>query len=517
MNVRICCVFLVLLFTFASVKAQNTRILPVSGGTANIVDSIPKIEIDAESLNHIIDIKKQFELQNKTYSVPIRLNSDLLRFMKKDELTISPEAMYWARWVRDASTIFDSRVTFRDTVIANPIFLSPVFRGNILPDNLKLYEDIGWKSAYKDSYAFMYEPDTTLFADYYAKKKTEESMATYLETKHISLFRFAESHLPGETIETSIIRKPVYENISLKVEPELKSPEEMDALQKFIPDRRYWQSGFESAIQFSQNYITDNWYKGGSSNLNLFTKNHLKYDYKKDKLQLTNEIEIKASFYNAPKDTLHAYKIGDDLLRLHSNFGYQAFKKWYYTLDGEFKTQMFSNHKENSKIKQAAFLSPFTVNLGVGMKYDLSKKYKTRHKNLKLSINLAPFSYTYMYSVSKDSLMDLGRHGFKKKIDPVAGKNAFENSLSRFGSTVRADMTMNFSRHITWQSRVYYFTTYESVTAEFENTLTLALTRHFSTRIYAHLRYDDSVTKTADFDSYFQLNELLSFGFNYKW
>ena len=47
--------------------------------------------------------------------------------------------------------------------------------------------------------------------------------------------------------------------------------------------------------------------------------------------------------------------------------------------------------------------------------------------------------------------------------------------------------------------------------------MVLAISRFFSTRIYFHLRYDDGVEKTEDNKSYFQLNELLSFGFNYKW
>jgi hypothetical protein len=228
-------------------------------------------------------------------------------------------------------------------------------------------------------------------------------------------------------------------------------------------------------------------------------------------VQFTNELELKASIYNAPNDTLHDYKIGDDLLRLHSNVGFKAFPQWYYTVDAEFKTQLFSNFQENTQVKQAALLSPFAVNVGVGMKYDLAKTYKERNKKLKLSANLAPFSYTYLQSINTD--IDLGRHGFKKKDDT----GQYSNTLSRFGSTVRMDMTMNFNRNISWQSRFYYFTTYEFSQFEFENTLVLAITRYFSTRIYAHLRFDDSVTRKSDFDSYFQLNELLSFGFNYKW
>ena len=76
---------------------------------------------------------------NKTYSAPLAPSTNLLRFLKKDELEISDEAMYWARLVRDASTIFDNTMTFRDTVIVNPLFMPIVFRGDYLPENLIFY------------------------------------------------------------------------------------------------------------------------------------------------------------------------------------------------------------------------------------------------------------------------------------------------------------------------------------------------------------------------------------------
>ena len=68
-------------------------------------------------------------------------------------------------------------------------------------------------------------------------------------------------------------------------------------------------------------------------------------------------------------------------------------------------------------------------------------------------------------------------------------------------------MTFQFNRNVSWYSRFYYFTSYDRMLGEFENRLTISL----------NLRYDDAVTKKEDFDSYLQINELLSFGFNYKW
>jgi hypothetical protein len=460
-------------------------------------------------MDKIIDLRTLLNQQNKTYSQPVPINNPLLRFLETDEIPLSPEALYWARLVRDASARFDESLSFRDTIIVSHLFMPPIFRGDAVNNtDAALYDKNRWKLA-PPPFRW-YQTDTSLFLDVKQRFEMEKLALRYVEEHHPAYFRYSKRDLPNDIIRITSIRTPVYEEVPLKISSEIVQSE-LEAPAKFIPDRLYWRSAFESAIQFSQNYVSPNWHKGGSSNLNIFTKNHLKYDYSKNKIQFTNEIEIKASIYNAPNDTLHAYKIGDDIVRLHSNVGYKAFNKWFYTFDAEFKTQLFSNYQENTPVKQAALLSPFAFNMGIGMKYDLNKSFRTRNRNLKLSANLAPFSYTFLQSLNKD--IDLGRHGFRKDKDT----GEYQNTLNRFGSTIRTDMTVNFNRNISWQSRFYYFTTYETSQFEFENTLILAINRHFSTRIYAHLRYDDTVAKKEDFNSYFQLNELLSFGFNYKW
>ncbi|OAV74062.1 hypothetical protein Barb7_02493 [Bacteroidales bacterium Barb7] len=353
-----------------------------------------------------------------------------------------------------------------------------------------------------------------MLPEYARKRAFEERMHQYFAANRPHYFRYTRQDMPKELIAPEPIRQEKVKELPVVADKEAYRVEDMDAPVRFIPERRYWHSAFESAVHFSQNYFSPNWHKGGTSNLNLLTRNYLKYDYQKDKVQLTNEMELKISTYTAPKDTLRNHKIGEDVFRIHSNLGYRAFNKWYYTFDAEFRTQLFSNFQENSMMRMAALLSPISFNFGLGMKYELNKSFTKKHKRLSLALNMAPVSYTYMYSLMDDpAKLDLGRHGFKR--DPET--NEFQHRLSQFGSTVRADLTFNFDRNISWQSRVYYFTSFDRVVGEFENTLTMGISRFFSTRIYLHLRFDDGVAKKEYFDSYLQTNELLSFGFNYKW
>ncbi len=459
-------------------------------------DTIPAINLSEEELDNIVDIRKQFEKQNKTYSAPLAPSTNLLRFLKKDELEISDEAMYWARLVRDASTIFDNTMTFRDTVIVNPLFMPIVFRGDYLPENLIFYNFDSLKE--RTPYDNLYRADS-IFKDLERNKQFEEMAYKYVQNNYPTYFRYSERDLPNEVIKPKFIKKNIYEDLPIKVEADANF-EDVDAPARFIPERRYWISAFESAVQFSQNYVSENWYKGGSSNLNLFTKNNLKYDYKKDKVQVTNELEFKASVYTAPKDTLRNYKIGDDVFRIHSNVGYQAFNKWYYTFDAEFKTQFFTNYQENERIKQAAFLAPFSINFGLGMTYSKTNA----SKSIQFNASIAPLSYNLKTAI--DPHIDHELFGIPQTV----------KSQSEIGSN--ADITLNWKigKMVTYKTRLFLFTDYDYFLGDWENTLNIQFSRFFSTQLYANLRYDSSADKyAAPKWKRFMLKEILSIGLSY--
>lgn len=506
--------FIVLLFNNTPIGAQDINIINESQLSqpvqAAAPDTFPLLDLDETELEKIPDLRAQFERLNSSYSAPAAPSENLLRFLKKNEIGLSPEAQYWVDWVRDPSTIISPWATLRDTTIVNPLFTPILFKGGLIPKDLQLY-DKDFVAKQRPDFP-LFEPDTTLFQDETLKNKLRNTAYNYVRVNYPEYFRYSERDLPTDVVTTDVIHKATYEPKLIKVEGDPNAFNDVDAPVKFIPERRYWTSHFQSSIQFAQNYISPNWHKGGVSALNLTNRQYFVYNYNKDRVQFTNELEWKTNVYTAPKDTLRDYKIGDDVLRLHSNFGYRAFNKWYYTFDATFQTQLFNNYAENTETKLAGLLAPLKVNVGIGMKYDLNKTFpNNKHKKVGLAVNVAPLSYNLMYSAEKE--MDLGRHGFKK--DPETGE--FERQLHQFGSTINATLNWQFNRNVSLYSRFNYFTSYHQMVGEFENRLTMAISRFFSTTISLYVRYDDGVSKKEDFDSYFQINELLSFGFNYKW
>ena len=143
----------------------------------------------------------------------------------------------------------------------------------------------------------------------------------------------------------------------------------------------HWLKNFDASLQFSQAYVSPNWYQGGNSNLNAIL--NVLYDVKLNpafhpNLIFETSVQYKLGINNAPDDTVHSYNISEDLLQVNSKIGLKAAKRWYYSMNVQFKTQLLNNYRTNSNDLAAAFLSPGELNLGLGMTYNYENPKKTR-------------------------------------------------------------------------------------------------------------------------------------------
>lgn len=319
---------------------------------------------------------------------------------------------------------------------------------------------------------------------------------------HPELVRFNTDQLP-EPPKEYVVKADPKRNM-LTVDPFIPESHKPGApVDRRRIKRRNWLHTFTSSLQFTQAYISDNWYQGGENNINVLGDVEWQVSLNQTlhpKLLFTNTVHYKLGVMTAHSDSLRNYSISEDNLQINTKFGYKAVKNWYYSATMQFKTQFFNNYKSNTHTMTAALLSPGELNLGLGMTYN----YTDPKKDRSISLSIAPASYNMKIC---QNITDLSPTSF--------GINEGHHVKHNLGSNLECKFTWGFNANISWSARLYAFTDYSYVQGDFENTFDFSITRHLQTKIYVHLRYD----KSHDRDSYWgywQLKEILSFGLTYR-
>lgn len=397
---------------------------------------------------------------------------------------------------------FPYNVSFRDTVIYDRLFLPVVFDGKILPPHL----DFIPKNPLMEVPQFHLIPEENTFAPLI--KRAEEVQARkrnfYMDMSNIGDVRYNASVLKSiprlneqDATKRNFLHDLIATDDAVKITPV--------EIEKINPGFIYWVKTGEHALQVAQNHISKNWYTGGNSSFFIRNAHRLTANYKKDKVTFNNTLEWRLNLQATPSDTLHAANISEDLFRLENILGYKAFDNWSYSTRLETKTQFFNTYRINSDKRYTSFLAPFMANLSIGMGYKLDKKFASdKKKNLSLTFNLSPLSVNYIYV--RDKEVDEKRFGLEEG----------EKSLTELGSLASANLVFNFSRYMSWTSRFKYFTNYDRVEVEFENRFDMLFTRLLSTTVSLNTRFDDNVPRGTE-HGFLQINQLISFGLNYKW
>ena len=268
--------------------------------------------------------------------------------------------------------------------------------------------------------------------------------------------------------------------------------------------RRNWLHDFNASLQFSQAYISPNWYQGGNNNVNMI--GNVRWNVKLNNKFHPNLIaeattQYKLAIASAPQDEVHNYTISEDLFQFNGTLGVKAFNNWYYSLNAMFKTQFLNGYPPNSEELKAAFLSPGELNVGLGMTYN----YTNPKKRFKVDVSIAPLSYNLKMSTS-DRI-------------PVTnfGISEGRHSISEVGSNAEVKLSWDIVWNITYRSRLFVFTDYDYVQSDWENTINFSINRYLSTQMYIHLRYDSSQPSIEDSRWHkVQMKEILSFGLQYQ-
>ena len=269
-----------------------------------------------------------------------------------------------------------------------------------------------------------------------------------------------------------------------------------DVLRSIRDMKSHWRREATVMVQVTQNYVTPNWYQGGSSSFAglAILKGYI--NYVTERFTWENTGEWRAGCATISADSLHKMNTTDDLLRLYSKANYRIVPKLFGSVSAEFETRLLPTYKSNSmKLKSGPF-SPLRFNAALGLDYKPVPG---------LSVSFSPLSYKVIHvmDTARVAVTDYGL---------VAGTQTQHN----IGSSIRLEYTWKPVREFAMETRFFMYTNYHYVELDLEVNCDFIINRWLSARLTLHPRYDTSVILEGDTHAKIQFRELLSIGFAHK-
>lgn len=265
--------------------------------------------------------------------------------------------------------------------------------------------------------------------------------------------------------------------------------------------KKYWLHTFNTALQFSQAFVSPNWYQGGNNYLALlfnFGWNVTLNQVYHPNILFQSDLTYKLALSSNPSGSYHKYTISEDLFQYNLNAGLKAFKNWYYSANLQFKTQLLNNYEQNSDVRTASFLSPGDLNIGIGMSYNHKNKLNT----FDYTLSISPLSYNLKTCISDK----VNHETYNIPLD--------KKTKSEIGSNVELNLNWKITANISYKTKVFMFTDYNYLLTDWQNTFSFDINKFLSTQLFIHLRYDGSAENDSNWKK-FMMREILSFGLSY--
>lgn len=273
-----------------------------------------------------------------------------------------------------------------------------------------------------------------------------------------------------------------------------------------------WRIGGDGNIGFTQTYV-ENWKKGGKSALSflMVLKGFANYSSSNGKIKWENSGEIRNGWIRQGGEISETQK-NDDKFEITSRFGVSAFKKWYYSAEFNYETQLFNGYRyprsENPE-PISAFMAPARTFFKLGLDYKPNKNF---------SLLLSPLTLKNVYV--RDTV----------KIDQTnfsidADKKSFWEPGLNADIKYRRELTDDILYETKYKMFINYNEPFSKYDINWENQLVMKVNNHINFRLMVHLIYDDDV-KFPVYDVYgndtgekkpkLQIKELITIGFSYQ-
>jgi hypothetical protein len=266
-----------------------------------------------------------------------------------------------------------------------------------------------------------------------------------------------------------------------------------------------WRLLGTGTIGFTQTALS-NWAKGGESSLSMLLVGRYIANYSKKNIKWENSAEFRLGTFTSKSRGIEK---NEDDLELQSRLGYSAFKKWYYSGESNFRTQVARGYAYPDKVNPiSAFMAPGYLTFSVGMDYKPNKDF---------SLFLSPF--TSKTTFVRDTVL----------INPAHfGLEPGKTRLWEPGIIVKVNWHYKIKDDMLYDTRAEVFNNYrfpfQKFSVNWEQTLVMQLTQHINARFNTQVVYDynvkfpitDEQGNVIEQKAKWQFKELFTLGFNYK-
>jgi len=351
----------------------------------------------------------------------------------------------------------------------------------------------------RDSVKIWLRNDDPYFSRIFVKNEQNDSLGIRVENTGKNSMRL----LIDDGVTFSRFAKRQTKDINL---PKFQAESSLRKVQQRYDIVTPWTLTAKTNLSFTQTSLS-NWKAGGDNSLAFLFVFNGAADYAKNNVTWRNSMQLRNGWIKPGGDKIEK---NDDALELVSRFGLKAAQKWYYSAEGDFRTQLFNGYRyPNRETKISAFLSPAYLVLKLGMDYNPKKS---------LSLLLSPFSAKMTY-VKDTANVNPTSYGIEK------GKDTYWQA----GLATDLNWTKQITPDVSYSTKYNMFLNYRSPLSKFdirwENNLSVQLSTFINMNIRYYLVYDDDakfktgridpVTEKEILKAKWQMKELISIGFSY--
>ena len=336
-----------------------------------------------------------------------------------------------------------------------------------------------------------------------------------------------------ENIDRKSVRMLVDESVSLarlttkktaevdKITPMQRIDLKLRKVETRTPKISPWKLQGKAYSGFTETYINKFWSQGGKTSASTLTTLYYEAKYSKSKLSWESfgDAKLGLIFYipDESETPLRNWHKNTDAIEFNSRLGYSAFKKWYYSAEANFKTQLFIGYKSNYAAEpSSALFSPAYLTFSAGLDFKPRKEF---------SAFLSPLSLKTTYVTNP------------KVDETVYGLSEGQTRHSRFGISGKFDFSKSLMENVSVKTKNTIFLNYGNdsngnwqflKTPDFdsETSIDFKVNQYITTQVNFHFVYDKDVEATwtkkengVDVEKKgprLQLKEFFTLGISYK-